>query len=77
MTDKIEKFLAKLTKKEKQKIQSIFLEIKAGNLKHKDIKKLANSNHLFRIRIGKIRIILKQNLQNFEIIDIDYRGNIY
>jgi mRNA-degrading endonuclease RelE of RelBE toxin-antitoxin system len=77
MTDKIEEFLAKLSQKEKLKIKSILLEVKSGNLTNKDIKKLANSKNHFRIRIGKIRIIVKQDSKNFEIIDIDYLGNIY
>lgn len=45
---------------------------------NQDIKKLKGSGgNIYRLRMGKIRVIYKVESNDVEIIDIDYRGNIY
>ena len=42
------------------------------------VKKLEGEEHLYRLRMGKIRIIYKILIDHeIEVMDIDYRGNIY
>ena len=77
MTDKLTKFIKYLDKKKKSKIKKILNEIKNKDFENKDIKKLKGYKTLFRVRIGKLRIIFEILDNDIEIIDIDYRGNIY
>ncbi|MBU1151564.1 type II toxin-antitoxin system RelE/ParE family toxin, partial [Patescibacteria group bacterium] len=65
-------------KKTREKLKSRLIELKANPLKGNDIKRLQGYNcPTYRLRLGKIRIIFTINNNNLEIIDIDYRGNIY
>jgi mRNA interferase RelE/StbE len=77
MTDKIQKFLHSLDKKTKAKLEKRLAQLKKSPFKGNDIKKLKGYNNLYRLRLGKIRIIYQIANTNVEIIDIDYRGNIY
>lgn len=44
----------------------------------KGVKKMqGRDDNIYRLRIGKIRIVYKIADADVEIIDIDYRGNIY
>lgn len=44
-----------------------------------NIKKLVNTEHSLRIRMGKIRVIFEADHKSKKlyILDVDYRGNIY
>lgn len=78
MTDKITKFINSLDKKTKAKLKGKLLLLKTSPYESKDVKKLKNQqNNLYRLRLGKIRIIYELVNNEIEIIDIDYRGNIY
>jgi len=77
MTAKIQKFLNSLDKKTKEKFKQRLLSLKQSPYEGKDIKKLKGYNNLYRLRMGKIRIIYHLKNQDVEIIDIDHRGNIY
>ena len=75
--EKIEKFLQKLTKREREKI--IILVQKILNKKTDGLKvsKLAGFSDLYRIRAGKIRIIFRSSVTGNALINIDYRKDIY
>lgn len=75
--DKIEKFLLKLNKKEREVFQKIFNDLIIFNLKNYDIKALKGLPGLFRLRKGKIRIIFFKDQSKGYIVDVNYRGNIY
>ena len=75
--DQIEKFIKRLNKKWAKKIEIILLNIVALQLKEYDVKKLGDYKNLFRIRVGKIRIVFRK-FQNYgEPIYIEYRGKAY
>lgn len=78
MPDKITKFINALDKKTRARLKKKMLELKMNPYQMKDIKKLQGGADIYRLRLGKIRIVYKilEN-QSMEIIDIDYRGNIY
>jgi mRNA-degrading endonuclease RelE of RelBE toxin-antitoxin system len=49
-----------------------------GELDGLDIKKMSTGERLYRLRVGKIRLIFRINSNNtVETVDIDYRGGIY
>ena len=57
--DKIQKVLAKLTSKEREKIKEILVKLKNHQLEDLDLKKLKGRDDIFRIRKGQIRIIYR------------------
>ncbi len=60
------------------RLKEKLLEVKQNPFFGNDIKKLQGiGENLYRLRIGKIRVIYKILQNDIEIIDIDYRGNIY
>jgi len=77
MSDKIKKFIATLDAKTKEKIIQKIEALLNDPFEQKNIKKLSGSKDFYRLRIGDIRIIYKITKNQVEIIDIDYRRNIY
>lgn len=75
--DKIQKFLAQLTKRERQLMLRVFKDIKSLNLKGYDITALKGYKGVFRIRKGKIRIIFTKQKSGGVIVNIDYRKDAY
>lgn len=78
MTDRIEKFLGSLDVKTKERLKKLLSKIKRSPYECTDLKKLNGlGGNFYRVRLGKIRIILRIEKGDIEIMDIDYRGNIY
>ncbi|MCX6810093.1 MAG: hypothetical protein NTZ65_05135 [Candidatus Berkelbacteria bacterium] len=62
--DKIEKFLQRLSKKERERVKEIFRLILKNKIAGLDIKKLKDRNDLFRVRSGNLRIIFRRDTKN-------------
>lgn len=78
MTERVEKFLRTLDANMRQRLRNKLLELKASPRGVTGSKKMKGySGAIFRLRVGKIRIIYKVTGSTVEIVDIDYRGNIY
>ena len=78
MPDKITKFIQSLSGKVRQKLKFKLLALKKDPYRMKGVKKMQGwGENVYRLRVGKIRIIYKIASKDIEIIDIDYRGNIY
>ncbi len=75
--DKIRKFLRRLNKTEKIKVLKLLHDISNNSLSKLTVKKLQGLKDLYRIRIGKIRIIFKKTDKKNVIINIDYRKDSY
>lgn len=73
--DKIEKILRKLSKKEQQVLILLMIQIKKDFTKIPGLIKLTGYINLYRIRIGRYRIIFKKTPQNIEIIKIGRRND--
>lgn len=74
MTDKVDKFLSKLSTKELEFVEHIFSELKNGNHASLNIKKLKGQTNIFRIKKGQFRVIFKMNGSAIELIDIGRRN---
>lgn len=61
MTDKIKKFLKKLSQKELKLLEEIILQIENNDTAGLDVKKLKGSKNIFRARKGYIRIIYSKS----------------
>lgn len=75
--DKIQKFLLKLTSIERENILFIIEKILIWQLEWLDVKKLQNEENLYRVRKWKIRIVFSMVNKEIQIIDINYRWQIY
>lgn len=79
MTDKNKKFIDSLDEKTRQRLKARMVSLlKNPFQKNQDIKKLKNwGANVYRLRMGKIRIIFQITNHKIKILAIDYRGNIY
>lgn len=75
--EQIEKFIKKLSKKHALEIVQIFDDITSLKLKNYDIEKMKGFKDLYRIRVGKIRIIFRKEKTQGRPVYIEYRGNAY
>ena len=75
--DQIEKFIAKLQKKQAQKIGKALLDIVALQLENYDIEKMSGYKNHYRIRIGKIRVVFLKYPDRGVPIFMEYRGSAY
>ncbi len=55
--DKVNKFFQKLSAKERAKFLAIKKQIKAGNFENVDIKSIKSKSDLFRVRLGRYRLV--------------------
>lgn len=78
MADKIAKFIASLSPKIRQALKDKLLALCTDPYATRNVIKMNGVSETYRLRIGKIRIvyIIKKD-STVEIIDIDYRGDIY
>ncbi len=79
MTNKIQKFFDSQDAKTREKLKSKLAELKKNPFSGKNVKRMAGyGKNVFRLRVGDIRVIYLVNRDSsIEILDIDYRGNIY
>lgn len=75
MSDKIQKFLAKLTPKERQSILQIMTSIHANKLSGINVQPLKGHKGYFRTRTGRVRIIFRLNGNSYEIIQVSNRDD--
>lgn len=77
MPDKITKFINSLNEKIRKQFKAKLEDLKKSPFTMKGVKKMEGTDKIYRLRMGKIRIVYKIAENGIEIIDIDYRGNIY
>ncbi len=75
------KFLEKLDRKTKGKIEIMFKALKLNPLPFKeyDLKKLKGTRNFYRIRIGKVRVLyeIRELEQAIYIHDVGFRESVY
>lgn len=78
MPDRITKFIESLSAKMRLKLKKKLVALKIDPYGMKDVKKMQGyGENAYRLRMGKLRIVYRIIAENVEIVDIDYRGNIY
>lgn len=73
--DKIKKFLKKIDKRVKKRIDWAIEDILNRNTYGYDILRLSGGKRLYRIRIGRYRIIFYMDSSKVHIIDVDKRDD--
>ncbi len=71
--DKIDKFLKKLTAKERQQLKGVLELLLTGSSKTLDIKKLKGTEHIYRARTGNIRIIFQKEGKEIRLLEVSRR----
>jgi len=76
------KFLSSISYKQSKQVTDKIKTIQTKEILVKgdlNIKKLEGTKHSYRLRVGKIRVILRMHKKDDVIYveDIDFRGNIY
>jgi mRNA-degrading endonuclease RelE of RelBE toxin-antitoxin system len=64
VSDKIQKFLAKLSKKDYEVVSDLIKQISLGEIKNLDCKPLKGHADMFRVRKGRIRIIFYRDVSD-------------
>lgn len=73
--NRIEKFLKKLTEKEQEVFFLLMFQLKKDYKKVPHLQKITGKKGLFRIRVGKYRLIFKIRNKKVDIIRITKRSN--
>lgn len=71
--DDIEKFFRKLSAKEVEALMLVFLQLQKDHTAVPGIVKLTGHKNLFRVRVGRIRIIFSLNKDQVIIMRISNR----
>lgn len=77
MTKQYEKFLETLEGNTKKHFFNALQAILQDSFESFDMKKLVGSQNLYRIRIGKRRIVFRREINGNTIIKIESRGDVY
>lgn len=72
--NKTEKLLQKLNASTRGQIEMALLRLYAGELEGLDIKKIKGSTEIYRLRVGKYRVIYKQLNGRNELVEISLRN---
>jgi mRNA-degrading endonuclease RelE of RelBE toxin-antitoxin system len=76
MSDKISKFLRRLSTVDKARIDSVIERIMVNDLFELDIKKIVGKEKIFRARIGRVRIIFENvDKKHNKILRVSWRDD--
>ncbi|MDO8522637.1 MAG: hypothetical protein Q7S08_05160 [bacterium] len=71
---RIDKFLARLDVKLRQKVLDIAERIKNGDFSGLDMRKLKGSQDVYRVRVGRVRIKFIMDASGIRVLNIDNRN---
>ena len=74
MVDKITKAISKFSRKEKDLVKNLLLNINNGSADNLDLKKLKGRDDIYRVRKGKIRIIYRVDGKQIYLLAIEKRS---
>lgn len=75
--DRIQKFLSKLSPKQRSLSLKIFEDILSLELKNYDIKPLKGMKNIFRLRKGDVRVVFTKTDSKGYVLDINFRKDVY
>ncbi len=75
MSDRVSKFLKKVTAKEREILLELLFRIKNGDIESMDVKKLKGMDYFFRVRKGDFRIIFIKKEESVSVIAIEKRSD--
>lgn len=72
--DKIAKLLKKLSAKEQERLGEVLGALLSGETSSLDIKKLKGIDHVFRVRVGSLRVIFHKHADDIRILEVSRRN---
>ncbi len=75
MADKLQKFLSKLPRNQREKLEPVLQQLYSGGTTHLDVKALSGKPHLYRARVGRIRVIFYRDDSRFELRRVTNRDD--
>jgi mRNA-degrading endonuclease RelE of RelBE toxin-antitoxin system len=75
--DRVLKFLRLLSGKQRIVVDDVLEKIKRLDIEGLDVEKMSGFKTLYRIRVGKIRIIFIKHKDCGELLNLHYRGQAY
>jgi mRNA-degrading endonuclease RelE of RelBE toxin-antitoxin system len=74
MSDKIQKFLAKLTKSELERVIAVMVRIEGGLVDDLNMKPIKGKKGFYRVRVERVRIIYRLTEKGNEIVHVTNRN---
>lgn len=71
---RIDKFLARLDAERRQKVLAVSERIKKGDFEGLDVRKLKGPSVVYRVRVGRVRIVFSMDASGIRIFSIDNRN---
>lgn len=75
MADKLQKFLSRLPRKQREKLEPVLRQLHDGSTAQLDIKALAGKPHMYRVRVGRMRVIFYRDDSRFELRRVTNRDD--
>lgn len=76
--NRTDKFLQKLNRHMRDRVEVAMLRILSGELRNLDIQPLEGFSDTFRCRIGNVRLIFQRfGIDRYGIVDIGFRKDVY
>lgn len=75
MADKLVKFLAKLSPADRARILEVMRQIRLGCVADLDVKSMKGHKNLFRVRVGRFRVIYREESGRFTVIHAGKRDD--
>jgi mRNA-degrading endonuclease RelE of RelBE toxin-antitoxin system len=72
--DKLAKLLKKLSAKERTQLLAVLTSLAEGDAASLDIKKLKGVDHIFRIRVGSLRVIFAKDKGEIRLLEVSRRS---
>ncbi len=72
---KIDKFLAKLDAERRERVLVVLLQIRSGDLQGLNLRKLKEAGPLYRVRVGRVRIIFEMDTNGIRLLDVDFKND--
>ena len=73
--DKIQKFVRKLSAGEARRVFDALEQVLTGRLSALSVKKLKGDRDIYRVRVGRVRIIFTKVHDQNIITDVDFRND--
>lgn len=73
--NKFDKFLRKLSSKERSAMNALIKSIQSRKWAHLDIKRLSGHTDLYRVRKGDVRIIFLDSRDGINMVSIERRSD--
>lgn len=73
--DQVSKFFRKLSRKERERVFAILEQIQSRDIRGLNIKKLSGHEYMYRVRIGRVRIMYFDDGNSIAFLKAGFRDD--